>query len=112
MMLNRSLCICALASILLLGARPAMVQPAQPQLPESLKERLKAESEQLPARVDEAARAVGNDPDHWRDRAKEARRIGEGMADQEARWMMLGIADRLAGSIPPRKAALSGEAWC
>ena len=38
------------------------------------------------------ARALMNDPDHWRDRAEEARRISEDMADPEAKRMMLNIA--------------------
>ena len=43
--------------------------------------------------------ALMNDPAHWRDRAEEARRIAEDMADREARRMMLDIDagyDRLA----------------
>ena len=39
------------------------------------------------------AQALMNDPEHWRDRAEEARRIAEDMADAEAKRMMLGIAD-------------------
>ena len=45
------------------------------------------------------ARALINDPEHWRDRAEDARRMAEDMADPEAKRMMLGIAsgyDRLA----------------
>ena len=45
------------------------------------------------------AQALINDPSHWRDRAEEARRIAEDMADKEAQRMMLNIAagyDRLA----------------
>jgi hypothetical protein len=45
------------------------------------------------------ARALTDDPDHWRDRAGEARRAAADMEDAEARRMMLGIAagyDRLA----------------
>jgi hypothetical protein len=39
------------------------------------------------------ARALMNDPDHWRDRAEEGRRIAEDMVDPEAKRMMLDIAD-------------------
>lgn len=49
------------------------------------------------------AQALMNDPEHWRDRAEEARRIAEEMADPEA--MMLGIADgydRLAARAEKR----------
>ena len=45
------------------------------------------------------ARALINDPAHWRDRAEEARRIAEEMVDPDAKRMMLNIAagyDRLA----------------
>jgi len=34
-----------------------------------------------------------NDPKHWRERAEEARRHAEQMADAEAKRTMLGIAD-------------------
>jgi hypothetical protein len=34
-----------------------------------------------------------NDPDHWRNRAEEARVIAEQMIDPEAREFMLGVAD-------------------
>ena len=37
--------------------------------------------------------ALINSPSHWRDRAEEARRIAEDMADAEAKRMMLDIAD-------------------
>ena len=43
--------------------------------------------------------ALINDPRHWRERAEEARRIAEDMADPDAKRMMLIIAagyDRLA----------------
>jgi hypothetical protein len=43
--------------------------------------------------------ALINSPGHWRDRAEEARRIAEDMADGDARRMMLDIAagyERLA----------------
>jgi hypothetical protein len=39
------------------------------------------------------ALALINNPSHWRDRAEEARRIAEDMADAEAKRMMLDIAD-------------------
>ena len=38
------------------------------------------------------ARSI-NDPQHWLDRAKEARALAEAIADLEAKRMMLGIAD-------------------
>ena len=38
------------------------------------------------------ARSI-NDPQHWLDRAKEARALAETIADLEAKRMMLGIAD-------------------
>ena len=43
--------------------------------------------------------ALLNDPEHWRQRAEEARAIVDGIADPEARRTMLGIAqgyERLA----------------
>ena len=54
--------------------------------------------------------ALINDPKHWRERAEEARRIAEDMADQEAKRMMLSIAagyDRLAQHADTR--LLTGE---
>jgi hypothetical protein len=33
------------------------------------------------------------DPDHWRDRAKEARELAQKIADPESQKRMLGIAD-------------------
>jgi hypothetical protein len=43
--------------------------------------------------------ALLNDPEHWRQRAEEARAIADGIADPEAKRTMLGIAqgyERLA----------------
>ena len=54
------------------------------------------------------ARSI-NDPQHWRDRAKEARALAETIADLEAKRMMLGIADdykRLAQRAEERAARL------
>ena len=36
--------------------------------------------------------SIINDPQHWRDRAKEARAIADEMNDRDAKQMMLGIA--------------------
>ncbi len=54
------------------------------------------------------ARSI-NDPQHWLDRAKEARALAEAIADLEAKRMMLGIADnyeRLAPRAEERAARL------
>ena len=58
------------------------------------------------------ALALINSPSHWRDRAEEARRIAEDMADAEAKRMMLDIADgydRLAQHAENR--LLTGKSW-
>jgi hypothetical protein len=50
-----------------------------------------------------------NDPQHWLDRAKEARALAEAIVDLEAKRMMLGIADnyeRLAQRAEERAARL------
>ena len=54
------------------------------------------------------ARSI-NDPQHWLDRAKEARALAETIADLEAKRVMLGIADdyeRLAQRAEERAARL------
>ena len=54
------------------------------------------------------ARSINN-PQHWLDRAKEARALAETIADLEAKRMMLGIADdyeRLAQRAEERAARL------
>ncbi len=38
-------------------------------------------------------RALINDPEHWRQRAEEARTIAEQIGDPHAKLMMIGIAD-------------------
>jgi len=48
-----------------------------------------------------------NDPEHWRERAKEARALAEQMADPISRQMMLGVAadyERLAARAEVRLA--------
>ena len=45
------------------------------------------------------ARSI-NDPQHWLDRAKEARALAETIADLEAKRMMLGIADDYTNGSP------------
>ena len=57
-MLKRIFCVCALGGILLSAPHPAIGQPAQPEF----KQRLKAGSQQFRARLDEAARALENNP--------------------------------------------------
>jgi hypothetical protein len=57
-----------------------------------------------------------NDPEHWRDRAKEARALAEDMADPVSKEKMLDLAanyehlakraeDRRSGKIPKPKTA-------
>jgi len=63
--LGRCLCASALTCILLLGAGPALAQTTRPepaQADQLTPEELKARSERFQARVDEAARALDNDP--------------------------------------------------
>jgi hypothetical protein len=55
---NRILCVCALAGIVLSGAGSAVAQPARPEPSQAAK----AQSEQIRAKVDEAARQVDHNP--------------------------------------------------
>src|SRR5262249_55900852 len=61
-MRNRIFCVCALGAVLLSDPYPATAQPAQPEAADQVKQRYKAGSEQFRARLDEAARAIENNP--------------------------------------------------
>ena len=54
------------------------------------------------------ARSI-NDPQHWLDRAKEARALAEAIADLEAKRMMLGIADDYERLAQSRRASSSSD---
>jgi hypothetical protein len=57
--------------------------------------------------------SLWEDPEHWRDRAEEARATAEQMHDSESKRLMLGIAEdyeKLAARAENRKKSFSGGA--
>ena len=51
-----------------------------------------------------------NDPEHWRDRSKEARAIAEGMADSVSKQKMLDVAANYELSLSETHARIYW--WC
>ena len=56
--------------------------------------------------------SIINDPQHWRDRAKEARAIADEMNDRDAKQMMLGIARSYILLAERAEARAMGSSHC